>query len=92
MGREYEFRWNSWNIGHIAEHGVTPQEAESVVRTTPPPFPEAQGRGRFLAVGQTKQGTYIQVAYIFSPADVVFVIHSRPLNDAEKRRFRRRIR
>jgi hypothetical protein len=27
-----EFRWNAWNIEHIAEHGVTPEEAEAVVQ------------------------------------------------------------
>jgi len=26
-----EFRWNEWNVEHIAEHGVTPDEAELVL-------------------------------------------------------------
>jgi hypothetical protein len=25
-----EFRWNDWNIEHIAGHGVSPDEAETV--------------------------------------------------------------
>lgn len=25
------FRWNDWNVAHIAKHGVTPAEAEAVV-------------------------------------------------------------
>ena len=27
-----EFRWNRWNVDHIAKHGVTPAEAEHVIR------------------------------------------------------------
>jgi len=90
VGKEYEFRWNTWNLEHIAEHGITWQDAEFVARHGRHPYPEAQGRGRFLVVGRTNDGTYIQVAYIFSPADVIFVIHARALTEAEKRRFRRR--
>jgi uncharacterized DUF497 family protein len=86
----YDFRWNEWNTDHIAAHGVTPADAEFVVRNARRPFPQAQGSGRFLVAGQTSNGTYIQVAYIFSPDDVIFVIHARPLTRAEKRRFRRR--
>jgi len=22
------FRWNAWNVQHIAEHGITPADAE----------------------------------------------------------------
>ncbi len=87
---EYEFRWNRWNVEHIAAHGIRPDEAEFVVRRARRPFPQAQGRGKFLVAGQTAAGSYVQVVYIFSPRDVIFVIHARPLNDAEKRRLRGR--
>ena len=56
------------------------------------PYPQELGRGKVLVAGQTSDGSYIQVIYIFSPEDVIFVIHARPLNDAEKRRLRRRVR
>jgi uncharacterized DUF497 family protein len=88
--RRYEFRWNEWNVGHIAAHGVTPQEAEYVVDHARSPYPTYQGDGRFLVRGQTAVGRWLQVVYIFSPRGVVYVIHARPIPDREKRRTRRR--
>jgi uncharacterized DUF497 family protein len=29
------FEWDEANIGHIAKHGITPQDAEEVVRNQP---------------------------------------------------------
>jgi hypothetical protein len=29
--RDHEFRWNEWNVEHLAKHGVEPWEAEHVV-------------------------------------------------------------
>jgi uncharacterized DUF497 family protein len=85
-----DFRWNDWNVEHIAEHGIDPLEAEYVIRHARPPFPEARGDGKFQVAGQTAHGRHIQAIFIFSPADVIFVIHARPLTDNEKRRLRRR--
>ena len=35
-------------------------------------------------------GHFLQVIYVLDPDDNVFVIHSRPLTDREKKRYRRR--
>jgi uncharacterized DUF497 family protein len=86
----YEFRWNTWNSEHIADHGITRSEAEDVVIRARRPYPQRVGAGKYLAVGQTSSGSYIQVVYVFDPPGVVFVIHARPLREIEKRRFRRR--
>lgn len=86
----YEFRWNDWNVDHIARHGVTPNEAEEVVNRARRPWPRVMGDGRFIVLGQTDDGRYLQVAYVFDPDDTVFVIHARPLTNREKRRYRRR--
>lgn len=85
----YEFRWNRWNAEHIADHGITPTQAEHVVNHPGRGFPRYVGDDRFLAVGQDREGLYMQVIYIFSPPGVVFVIHARPLTEPEKRRLRR---
>jgi uncharacterized DUF497 family protein len=90
MPWRYEFRWNDWNVEHIARHGVTPQDAEFVVEHARPPYPEKRDDGRWYVTGQARDGTYLQVSYIFDPKDVVYVIHARPLTDREKRRYRRR--
>jgi uncharacterized protein len=83
----YEFRWNWWNVEHIARHGIARIEAEFVVNRG---RAEVIGSGKFIVRGQTDAGRFIQVVYIFSPKDVIFVIHARPMTDREKRRFRRR--
>ena len=85
----YEFRWNAWNVEHIAEHGVSPAEAEHVVNGARAPYPRYEGEGKYSVRGQTWAGRYLQVIYIFDPEEVVYVIHARPLTDAEKRRLRR---
>lgn len=83
------FRWNEWNVEHIAEHGVMPTEAESVVENARRPFPREMENEKYLVWGRGRGGRLLQVIYIFSPDDVVFVIHARPLTDREKRRFRK---
>jgi uncharacterized DUF497 family protein len=85
----HEYRWIEWNLAHIAEHGVIPEEAEHVVDGARRPYPELIG-DRYLVVGQTDNGEYLQVVYVFDPPGVVFVLHARPLNAREKRRLRRR--
>lgn len=87
---QYEFRWNDWNVNHIAEHGVSVEEAENVVQHAAAGYPESAGEGKYRVRGQTAQGRYLQVIYIFDPAAVVYVIHARDLTDREKRALRRR--
>jgi uncharacterized DUF497 family protein len=86
----YAFRWNEWNVEHIGRHGLAPAEAEYVVDRARAPYPQRLGAGRFLVVGRTAGGAYVQVVYVFDPPGVVFVIHARPLREREKRRWRRR--
>jgi uncharacterized DUF497 family protein len=86
-----EFRWNAWNIEHIAEHGILAGEAEYVADHARPPYPQVIGDGKWVVIGQTRSGRYLQVIYIDDDdADTVYVIHARDLTDSEKRRFRRR--
>ena len=37
-----EFRWNDWNIEHLAKHGVDLDEAELVVSQARSPYPVAR--------------------------------------------------
>ena len=83
------FRWNTENVEHIAEHGVLPAEAENVVRRARAPFPRSIGDGKYLIWGQTAQGVYLQVIFIYSPPGTIYVIHARPLTDREKKQLRR---
>ena len=85
----YEFRWNLWNTEHIAEHGVSPEEAEWVVEWARAPYPRRTG-DRFLVRGPTEDGRYLQVVFVIDPPGVVYVIHARPLTARETHRYRRR--
>jgi uncharacterized DUF497 family protein len=89
-GVNYEFRWNGWNIEHIAEHDVNPVEAEYVVNHARAPWPEKLANDKWRVWGQTNDGRCLQVVYVFDPDATVFVIHARELSKVEKRRFRRR--
>jgi uncharacterized DUF497 family protein len=84
------FRWNDWNIDHIAQHGVTPDQAEGLVLSARRPWPAYQGDGRWLIRAQDQAGRYLQVAYLVDPDGTLYVIHARPLTDGEKRTYRRR--
>jgi uncharacterized DUF497 family protein len=59
----YAFRWNTWNIDHIAEHGVVPEDAEHVVNHSRPPWPQKIGDERWRVWGQTGNGTFLQVIH-----------------------------
>ncbi len=85
-----EFRWNEWNEEHVARHGVEPEDAEEVVRGARPTFPVVQGGERYLVWCPAGGGRLLQVVFIIDPDDSVFVIHTRPLTEPEKKRYRRR--
>ncbi len=84
------YRWNDWNEGHIADHGMLPEEAEEIVNAARAPYPQTIGKEKRLVIGQTRNGLYAQVIYVLDEDGRAFVIHCRPLTDSEKRRYRRR--
>ncbi len=84
-----EFRWNQWNIEHIAEHGVSAEQAEEVVRGATRPYPLHREDDKWLVWGSTSNGEWLQVVFIIDEDDTVFVIHARPLTKNEKKRYRR---
>lgn len=88
----YRFRWNDWNVEHLARHAVETSEAEEVVEGASAPFPDRHGREKLRVWGKTAEGRHLQVVFVLDPEGSVFVIHARPLTETEKGRFRRRIR
>ena len=85
-----EFRWIDWNIDHIAEHGVTPEEAEAAIRSARRPFPQQREEERWLVWGRGSGGRLLQVVFVLDDDDTAFVIHARPLTVSEKKKFRKR--
>jgi len=86
-----EFRWIEWNEDHIWKHRVHPYEAEDVVRNPGRGFPRAVEDDKYIVMGQSRDGRYLQVVYVFSPEDTIFVIHARELKPKEKRAFKEAI-
>jgi uncharacterized protein len=88
------FRWNDWNLEHIAQHGVSPEEAERVVECALRPYPELRGEDKWRVVGRGNGGRWLQVVFVFDPEDedAAYVIHARPLTDREKKRERKNMR
>jgi uncharacterized DUF497 family protein len=85
-----DFRWNEWNVEHIARHGVLPEEAEMAVRAARSPFPRKIEEDKWLVWGRGQGGRFLQVIFVLNEDRTAYVIHARPLDDREKRRFRRR--
>jgi uncharacterized DUF497 family protein len=83
-------RWNAWNAEHIGRHNVSRAEAEQIIVNAKPPFPKYQGDGRWLIRGQTDDGWFLQLVFVYDPPGVIHVIHARPLTGNEKRQLRRR--
>lgn len=65
------FIWKPWNEDHIAEHGVSPEEAMQVVRHAKPPYPEAVGEEKHRVRGRTEAGRWLHVIFIYiQPEDI----------------------
>jgi len=86
----FDCRWNDANVDHIGEHNIVPSEAEYVVNHPMRSYPQAMADGKYLAKGQTAEGHYIQVIYVFGPPGVVYVIHARSMTVNERRVLNRR--
>ena len=84
-----DFRWNAWNVEHIARHGVEPDDAETAVCGARRPFPMPRGHGKWLVWAPGRGGRILQVVFVLDDDDTVFVIHARLLTEREKRRYRR---
>jgi uncharacterized DUF497 family protein len=86
-----EFRWNEWNIEHLARHGVSPEEAERVIRNARRPYPVQREEEKWLVWGPNSGGRLLQLIYLVGDDDdAIYVIHGRDLSPTEKRRYRRR--
>jgi uncharacterized DUF497 family protein len=85
-----DFRWNEWNTVHIAEHGVSPEEAEGAIRTAGRAYPRKIQEDKWLVWGRGRGGRFIQVIFVLDEDETIYVIHARPLTEQEKRRYRRR--
>ena len=59
------FRWNEWNIDHIARHGVNPEEAEYVVSHAQRPYPQAREDEKWPSVARGAVNPVVSQRKIF---------------------------
>ncbi|MDB5288933.1 MAG: hypothetical protein JWL69_174 [Phycisphaerales bacterium] len=74
-----DFRWNAWNVDHLARHGVDPREAEHVVRFCKRPYPRPHKKGTWLVIGRGNSNRRVQVIYSLDSDGTCYVIHAMPL-------------
>ncbi|MCY2955321.1 MAG: hypothetical protein NTU53_25620 [Planctomycetota bacterium] len=65
------FDWKQWNIDHLAKHGVAAAEAQYVMQHSRPPYPREIGQGKYLVHGQTQEGRYLQVIFVYQREDMI---------------------
>lgn len=85
-----QFRWNDWNLEHVAKHGIDPLEAELVLLAPRKPYPLKREDEKWLVWGRGFGGRLLQVIYLLDEDGTIYVVHARPLTESEKRRYRRR--
>ena len=77
-----DFRWNQWNLDNATKHGVTPAEAEHVVRTASRPYPRRQDGGKWIVVGRGNSDRGVEVLFVYdddATRDTVYVLHAMPI-------------
>lgn len=82
------FIWTPQNIGHIAQHGMTPFEVEEACYRSPlvlkGPF------GRYYVLGQTETGRHLFIVLAYQGKGSVYTITARDMTLSEKRRYEKR--
>lgn len=81
--------WDSWNVGHIARHNVTPDEVEEACHTAP--LVQETHSGRFLLTGPTANGRMLAV--VLDPeleTGVYYPVTARSADRKERRMYAER--
>jgi uncharacterized protein len=80
------FDWDYNNEEHVAEHGVTPEEAEEVFSKKTVIYKAKYGR--YLALGQTEGGFFLTVIFEYLGKGKARVVTARPMSSKEAKLYR----
>lgn len=58
-------QWDKRNVSHISEHGVSRDEARYIIDHPRSPYPREIGDEKNLVWGQTRDGRYLQVIFVY---------------------------
>lgn len=78
--------WDSWNVAHIARHGVTPEEVEEVCQGSYLTF-DAYGE-RIVLVGTTRAGRNLTAVLAAKRKGIYYPVTARPSSRKERRYYR----
>jgi uncharacterized protein len=84
--RVEEIMRDDWNEEHIARHGVRPHEVEDVV-CSPSTCVERRRNGTYGMLGRTPAGRGLLVILAPRGGGCFYVVTSRDVTTAERRRF-----
>ncbi len=87
MEKITRFEWDARNVGHIARHGVRPEETEEAFFGGPL-FRRAR-KSLKAVFGRTDAGRYLFVVFVVKPGGVVRVVTAHDMTAAERRYYRR---
>lgn len=80
--------WDEWNIGHIARHGVLPDDVEAVCHSDP--IVSETYNERLRVIGRTDSGVLLTVILAPEGDDVYYVVTARPASRKERQIYRAR--
>ena len=84
-----EIVWDADTVGHIARHGVSPEEVEEACFDGKPHIFRTR-LGRYIALGQTGAGRYLTIVFEYPGHTRAKVVTARAMSEAERRLFKRR--
>ena len=84
-----DFEWDNDNIEHIARHGVSPDEVESVAFDDEPWVKKGREGTRYL-LGYTVAGRYLFVVYALKGKGKARAITAMDMDDKTRKLYKRR--
>jgi len=89
-----ELIWDEWNVEHIADHGVEPEEVEDVCtsrrRLVLRIGLSKRGLKRYQVFGPTDSGRLLTIILDRVQPGQFYVVTARDMTEREKRRYRGR--
>jgi len=85
--------WDDWNIEHVAQHNVTPEEVQRICYTGRSLVRRAgttrYGLWRYHVYGQSENGRYLFIVLDQEAEGTFYVVTARDMSPREKRLFRK---
>jgi len=78
--------WDDWNVGHIAEHSVTPEEVEEVCYSEWRWNRRGRREKRYV-LGQTEDGRYLSIILAPRGGGAFYPITARDMDHKERRLY-----